>query len=51
MIKNLNDVAKRVAVAELLLVHKSRTNFFCNNIKKRTEIIHQNKKVLGFCFD
>lgn len=50
MSKDLNDVAKRVAAAELL-VHKNRSKKFYNNIKKTVEISQQNKKVLGLCFD
>lgn len=49
MSKDLNDVAKRVAAAELL-VYKHRSKKFYNNIKT-IEISQQNKKVLGLCFD
>ncbi|KAL4149960.1 hypothetical protein QTP88_003811 [Uroleucon formosanum] len=45
MSKDLNNVAKRVAAAELL-VHKHRSKKFYNNIKKTIEISQQNKKVL-----
>lgn len=50
MSRDLNDVAKRVAAAELL-VHKNRSKIINNNnIDKTIEISQQNKKVLGLCF-
>jgi hypothetical protein len=50
MNKDLNDTAKIVATAELL-VHKHKSKKFYNSIKKTTEITHQNKKELGLCFN
>jgi len=50
MNKDLNDTAKRVAAAELL-VHKHKSKKFYNSIKKTTEITDQNNKVLGLSFD
>ena len=47
---NLNDTAKRVAAAELL-VHKRRSRKFYTALQNSSALAKENNKILSICFD